>query len=670
MKFQILVIIVVGALLACVVGGLLMVWPLESAQSRLNHKIDEKVAVAQRMLASYNPYTTRLSPLLGPTATQPSEVPDELWRDIVSKVEQEGVISGPLQAQRDQVARHDQVYAKLEGVAPRRAIVPAGEQALRELQGTISRNDKLISDALRIVQEARQLSDGEASGTNHFAVNRLEAILCYHQADMWRRQADLREIGIEQSYTEYTDYYKSWLNLELPIRTLAGDLGEQFATTMTGSSQPASSVAADHDAGEQVYSLDARIAELQKKKVELENEITSARNDSARLSGLIADLEKRIADVEKQAGDAERQMLVLEARGISPGQADSLDQFTQSYRAASDLNRKAFREWQTLAEGSLRDVHVESADDDRVNTSPLVGKKTTERGLKTLKDDLAIAELLARNMKSWLDDVTLQIEALSLKKKELARRAEILLTARAQDVEKAANVAKAIIAAAIEADQLRLQAIELLQNLGKQAAQRARQAADKRIREADELNSANNPESRNPRLSMISDTRFTTGHAITIIGDMAYMIAYVQTERIDALTWHQAFLDTLKSMGIKVDKGFLPAGVSSEKSPDWAIQVGAAQEAANQARKEVVDTAKEALEEYEKADQPLKQLWVLHANMAAVKYLLANLYTGEEAEQYRDQARQQYLRAIKDREDRPETPIYKEIVAAMSRPAE
>ncbi len=65
-----------------------------------------------------------------------------------------------------------------------------------------------------------------------------------------------------------------------------------------------------------------------------------------------------------------------------------------------------------------------------------------------------------------------------------------------------------------------------------------------------------------------------------------------------------------------------------------------------------------ALEAYQQAADGLGNLWVVHANIAAVKFFLAGLAPAAERPQLLEQARKEYDRALRNREDRPEFAAY------------
>ncbi len=65
-----------------------------------------------------------------------------------------------------------------------------------------------------------------------------------------------------------------------------------------------------------------------------------------------------------------------------------------------------------------------------------------------------------------------------------------------------------------------------------------------------------------------------------------------------------------------------------------------------------------ALEAYQQAAEGLGNLWVVHANIAAVKFFLAGLAPEAERPQLLEQARKEYDRALRSREDRPEFAAY------------
>ena len=120
-------------------------------------------------------------------------------------------------------------------------------------------------------------------------------------------------------------------------------------------------------------------------------------------------------------------------------------------------------------------------------------------------------------------------------------------------------------------------------------------------------------------------------------------------------------------MGIRDEKDLLPEVAAGEPVPASAFEPEAAEQAAEQARADAIEAAKEALEAYRKADDDLDRLWVLHTNIAAVHYLLANLTSGSEAETHRNNALREYELSIRDQPDRREAEFYQTVMNGLTR---
>ncbi|HOW72745.1 MAG TPA: hypothetical protein PKY77_19260 [Phycisphaerae bacterium] len=727
------VIAIVGIILAVVLVGMFTASPLQSPEARLFKQIDAQVEIAKRMLWDYNPADIRLAAILGPSASQPADVPTEKWQQTLADLERNS-FDQSLQQQKERKSELGNSYAQLAGVSPPDSAEPEGAQAYQTLQESLNRNATLLSEALKIVQEARGLSDGEASGENHPTATRLEAILCYQQADLNRRQAAVQIALADQAREQFDANVLAWNRLEVEVTSISRELGQEHVLIHLDdsgppASQPVAAPAASADepakavpgqpaaqpttgakksglgslinkllrrskgdkeapktatvkaaakasqaevaeqSAENTQPLDAQIAKLTERKGQVQAAIAAAEKTVAKLTDQISNTQTRLAAAQAQASEAEQKMFKLEDAGVKSTDPAALNSFVKDYSAASAANRAAFRESTMLAQGAIKGAKTDAVHEDDILNAPLTGDQGAERGLVALQSDLKAEQGLIESNNLLLKEIQRQTAELNRRQDTLTRQLAQLKAEQATFAEKAGEAAKAAIAALLEAEKLAAKGIELAEGSGQQAARRAKAAAENRMQNAERLNQDNAPESRNPRLTLIAGNKFTAGHAIALEGDMAYVVAMTQAQREESLRRHARLLAVLETLGMKPEASLRPEGVNAADLPQAIVKSDAARTTADQAHAAAVKAARSALETYNQADDPLKQLWVLHANLGAINYLLANLSTGDEAQQYLAQARQQYQRALRGQEDRPEAQPYKEVLAGIAPPA-
>ena len=722
MKSHINLIVVAGVVVVGLAVFVFTAYPLESAQTRLDRRIDEQVDIAQRIMLAYHPVTTHLTRLMGPAATQPVELAPDQWQSTVNKARQEGPGSEQMRQLGSQIQTVNDRAGRLEGEPVNPPQVPPSAQAYRQLQNDLKSNDQMLDEALRIVQEAINLNEGEFTGSDHPAATRLEAVLCYHRADQFRREAALYHSDAEEAQARFVRDVTLWDRIAADItsteRELAGTpaagatsapaatTGPAAAAKAAPASEPSvasasaptasePSLAESKSAGAEAPSeqaaaepatttqpalppIDERIARLEARKAEVTAAIEAAQAQARQLTEAIDKLEQRIAATSQQAADAEQQMLKLQQAGVDPADPQGLKKFTEAYEKASAANRAAYREMTILKQGAVRNARVDTSDEDEVLTKPLVasqpgGQMSTERGLVALRSDLKATEALIEGkldgqdegLKVLAKEIGRQIAELTTRKKELTDRVFALRTVQAEVAKQIVRSARTAIAATIEALRLEKQGLDMAQTRGRQAAQRAMRAIEKRIDDARARGTTEN----SPQAMLARDT-IGPGHAFAMTGDLELVAAQILAQQTGALELHAQLLSELHKLGMTIDANLLPAGVTPESAPPAAVRPDAAQTAADKARTAALEAGKGALEAYNQADSPLQQLWVLHANMATVHHLMANLSAGKEAIEHASAARIEYLRAIKGRDERPETPTLQQAIASLTtRPA-
>jgi len=420
---------------------------------------------------------------------------------------------------------------------------------------------------------------------------------------------------------------------------------------------------------EKLPTIQERIVILQDRQKEVVSAISDAKADVEKLNNTINTLNKQFKKAKTTAEKTEQQMLALKSAGIDPTDPESLNRFIAEYNKTAKTNRQATMEAAILEKGSIRNVRPDTDDINEMIDAPLVpinpNKKTTEvRGLNALKRDLQLAEGLVKTNTVLLEVIDHQIKELQTRKQDVNKRLAKMKTSRQNLLEQATEVTRLAVDNLYQADKLEKQALDLAANKGIPAAERAQAAAQRRINIA---RTANDSEKREEPVDTIVKDKFLGGHVDTLQGDIEHMIAMIQTQRNNGLDRHHWMLARTEEMGIKIDKDMLPEGVLTEDMPPEITQSQKAAQAAAQAKQLAVEAGEKALKLYIDADDDLKQIWVLHTNIAAVHYLLADLTTGQVAKGHRDNAIIEYKRSIKDRLELPEAKRYKRIIEGLSK---
>jgi len=415
-----------------------------------------------------------------------------------------------------------------------------------------------------------------------------------------------------------------------------------------------------------------RLADLETHRKEVLSEIEQARADVSRLSTELSALEAKLAAARSACREAQLAMLTLKDSQLDPTDPESLDRFTAEYRAASKRYREASLEIARLVGAGVPSIRSETDDEKGI---PAEGPPTSagpdrewqpQRGLITSRRaELRAAQIRVEGLEGVLAAIDAQSEEARVRQEDVDQRYSSLEASQAALLKEAAQAGQAAIAAALEAEKLQTEAINVLTDPGKRAAQNAENAASKRINDARSLKNQY-PESENPRLNLIAAGQFVVGHAQTIEADIEYLRAQILAQRAHDLQSHHRMLREAGEMGIRGEARLLPELPPGRKVPECFFQTKAAGEAALKAREDAINAAEAALGLYGQADGDLKRLWVLHTNMAAVNYLLANLHPEPQAQEYRDKAIEEYERSIQNRLDQPEAEVYQRIIDGLT----
>jgi hypothetical protein len=362
-------------------------------------------------------------------------------------------------------------------------------------------------------------------------------------------------------------------------------------------------------------------------------------------------------------------MLAMEQAGADLKRSGGVDQFISAYEALSITNRDASREASILEHGSIRNARPDAADEDEMLTAPLVPADPAEplmpvRGLTAVQADLATARGLVETRQAFLAQVEVQIAAAEAQLLEDEARLADLRTRRERligDINAAMTRAVADLSAA---NGLQKQAIDIATTRGKSAARAAEQAVNNIMNDARNANSAESP---NPRLDLIANkSRFLAGHAKTLAADFDFLAARVHAQQADGFRRQGDLLTLLNDIGIDTGPALLPEGVEPGESSAGLYTAQAARAQSSEAQAAAVTAAEQAVLAYNEAATSLGELWVVHANAAAVEYLLGGLTTGDASQQHLAKARDLYERSIRNRTDAPQSTVYQDIVARLS----
>ncbi len=429
---------------------------------------------------------------------------------------------------------------------------------------------------------------------------------------------------------------------------------------------PAANVpAAEPGPDESVAPIADRIAQLQRDRAAAAGAQQAAQTEVERLSKQVEEITGRIAAAHKTAHQAEVKMIEAELKGV---QADEYRRLSQTYREAS-------REAVALEQGAIRNAKSAVTDPDDILQSPLVPQDDAkpmepERGKAALDADLLAAKTAVQTNKALLAEVDRQIAELTARREVVQARVQRLEGQRRQTLDEAQRFADAVFADVLRAGLLEGQALEIVIGPGAQAAQRARSAASKHQSQVQQFVRSENPaELPDRKLTDMAADQSSVAHAAMIEGDLNYLAARIRLQQAEDLAHHQDFIADLQAIGLspKLDVQHLPEGVQAEAVPEYLTQPEKLPQVIKDEQTEAAKAARQALDQYTQAAAQLKELWVVHTNIAAVHNMLAGLPRLEnDTEDHVTAARQTYTRAIQGREKRPEYEVYRRIANSLA----
>jgi len=706
--------ITAAVVIVALMAAIFTAYPLESPEVAMNRKVESLLEQAQQRLNSFDPSGSRT--LMSLESTKPAT---EQWSEALRAVDDpQGPFSRTLLAQERTLREIAKDFEHIVDQPQRPGHVSA-DTAFHDMQTNLQRNEELIKEALTLASKA--VSESQRVGKPHPEATRLKAILIHTQADLLRRQASLhREVAQSQRLRfmkEHDDWQRTNAILEgaeveltgsgaivakpdevaesapspapkstgqpgILSRTLKGLWGQPAETHEEEEVEPAEPEAVAVDEPEAVEEekpaeeiadvppIQDRIDVLENQRTRARQEIADTEKEVASLQGIVDDLERRLAEALKRSTAAQKKMLALEQKGTDAGDPKSLPGFVEAYEEASRDYREASMEASTLEHGALRNARIDTEDENKLLTAPLVAMEpgkamAPERGLIAMQHELRIAKRLLEKRSELAKELERQHEELTIRKKDVEQRVANLQQRRDDEASSALKELRAAVASMIEADGRENEALDLLMTRGLPAVDQAERASATRIREARTLNLEN--DTPDPRLTMMSREAFSTSHASLIAGDMKVVTASIYAQRAEDLKRHAGMLASVEDMAIDAEHTLLPEGTTADTVPEAVWQADAAEAAAQDAYDKAIAAGEEAITVYKEIAPDLKDLWVLHANIAAVSYMLAEFVEDPTtAKVYRDQAYQEYERSIRDRPDTPEAKIYQPIMQKLT----
>ncbi len=678
MKPYLPIAIAAGLVVAGLALGFFLTPALAPPDSRVRAEMEDKIALAQAMLASYSPTDADLLRRFDTAVTsQPS--------------------------------------------TPEQAATPLDEQVKTALE----QRKNLISDARNLIQEAIGTQVGEASGASSAAATRLQTVILIEQAQILRREAGLHWRLAAEARKRVADVLAHWTAVDAQARSLETALkGEgmlpQHAAPAPAPAAPAAPAAAgptEHSrlgtllgkllgskrkpasepvtaatepvaappqtspatavveapavprpAGPPTCTLDSsieeilarqtqspeqRLADLRLCRVHVQERLAQAQQQADALAPQVQQVRQQIDGAKAQADAAQKKMLELERSGVDATEPGSLERFTKAYTEASTAYRKALRTISILTAGSsstplISPEEQEMLPQPAISVDPALEKE--QRGVLALESDLSAMQARIETEKKLLEQVDKAIDRMTLSQAKLSEYLagqSGLQASRQVLVQELTVAAREAVAEAIQAYDLESQAMEMLDGQARNAAQQAGRAASG------------------------GGDRFVAGAAKALEGDIDAARALVLSQRIAGLEKHGQMLESIEPAGLAAP-ALLPAPAPAADQPaggrEWATAAKAALAAIETTRSEGIKAATAAIESYRSAANDTKELWTLHTEIAAVEYVLGNLATGPEAEKHLANARREFDLATRDRRDRPEVqalrPIYDKLAQA------
>lgn len=452
-----------------------------------------------------------------------------------------------------------------------------------------------------------------------------------------------------------------------------GEPPEDSSTTETAAVPEAVEVEVSAIIDEQLPTIDQRIAKLREQHAERAATIAEARRNVEQLTETIAQLQQKIGALNAEARQAEQRMLALREQGIDPTDEQSLKNFVEQYETVAKSARRAWREAEVLQKGSILNARPDTDEEEEWPSAPLVAADPSQaiepvRGLVAYEGDLRAAQALLETNQALLGQIDNQITELAQTKQATEEMVAKLSDTSRRLKEQALRHARRTVELMAIAAQLEQEALTLIEEQGIRAAQNATRAAAKQQNDArsfinEKENKPNHPNAQT--LNSLANDRSQVGYADVLKGDMEYCLAVIRAQTADGCRAQASLLERAAVMGIAGKPDLLPSSAEAasnsetESIPAWVYDADTARNTAKEQSAKALESARNALDIYQSADETLNQIWVLHTNIAAVRQLLARLSPDPAQQQeHRRLALEKYTLAVQDRRDRPEAPLY------------
>jgi hypothetical protein len=495
-------------------------------------------------------------------------------------------------------------------------------EAVKQVDGLIAENAKLLKQALREADAALAVQVGSADMRNHINANQLRAEALYLAGCERRNEGLFRRLEAQRT------------------RSRAADLIDQSADILAQSRGVEACMPAQLKAS------------LEKERKELQALLAGVEARAKQLRARIEEKLGQIAAAKAEADAAAKALTDLEAKGYDPKNPADVRRYVEEYGKQADRQRRAGQQILALEAGTLEGARLDDAYGgdflaDRYVAEP--GKKIEPvKGLKTLETELNEAQQQASD-----------VSALIKTKVERINKAESLAKELTDQLNRLAEAKKAVdqqvVAALAGADgdseraaKAEAEALSQFDAAGKAYAQAARAAGSGGATEQTTID----PGIKDWAKAVNSDTE-----AGMIIGqaDVAYSKALV-------------FLQQLRDMDDQ-----LAVAAAAIEARVTGVDRSRLQKVSDELPK-VREAAVKAIDESVKlgARNPLrgrKYEWAGQASLAADYHLKSLLTEGADSAEALGKAISEYENAVKKREGSPFIKPYVQALAYLKRSA-
>ena len=353
----------VVAIVLCLVGW--FVAPsLQVAERTVNQEAGMIVTKARRVLHEYDPWLTYRTVMVDMAEADELDLgdPTDLSEEAADAYQQYHSAAWEAYQPKDWPTG-DQVRERPRNASPRYGNI-AGDisNATKGMDQLVAANNKVLGEALTIVDEALRVSVGEASARDHAEANRLKGIILYHQGQAKQMEATaVRRGALRQRHA---------------LSALAGELPVLTAT---------SGMVAQSGIDEQIESLQTRAGEV-------EDLIAADRSRLAELESTIQRLTGELEAAQAQADAARAKMDELRAQGVDLTDPNGAEVFDELYTASDVTYRNALRrvrelKFSTRAEGDSAQHGLAHFEDQRDVVAAQMDSR--QKALDDLRSDIA-----------------------------------------------------------------------------------------------------------------------------------------------------------------------------------------------------------------------------------------------------------------------------------------